>query len=236
MKNKNILLGLLIGSSLFFSGCVSKNNMFGVGYEHSACESSQTSGVCGAPEDVYRYRDLIRQIQSDYQRSGIKQKLFFSITHDGRILVKSERTGKYQPYIGSKWEALIQGNLYKRGVFGAPMAGGYTPAFGRNDLSVQYKNRSPYIQTNTNLGRTIRTGGEVQRIWVAPVEDKKGDLISAHEVYTVTKKPDWTIGEDTPKHVRRNIKLPTPISKDATGKLNKVKKKEENLIQNFVYN
>lgn len=236
VKNKIAIIAIL-GSSLFFSGCVSKNNLFGVGYEHSACESSQSSGVCGAPEDVYRFKDLIRQVQSDYRRSGIKQKLFFSITHDGRMLVKSERTGKYQPYIGSKWEAMIQANLYKHGVFGAPMTQGrYSSAFGRNDLSVQFKNRSPYIQTNTNLGRTIRNGGEVQRIWVAPVEDKKGDLVSAHELYTVVKKPTWSIGEKTPKHVKRSIKLPTPISKDSTGRLNRVNKKEENIIQNFVYN
>ena len=237
MVSKKIVLAL-IGSSLLFTGCVSKNNMFGVGYEHSACESASSSGVCGAPEDVYRYRDLIRQVQDDYKRSGIKQKLFFAITHDGRILVKSERTGRFQPYIGSKWEALIQSRLYRNGVFGGPIPGGsrYTPAIGRNDLAVQFRNRSPYIQTNTNLGRTIRTGGEIQRIWVAPVEDKKGDLISAHEIYTVTKKPTWTVGEKTPKHIRRSIKLPTPISKDSRKKLNRVNKKEENIIQNFVYN
>jgi len=58
------------------TGCAT-SNPFGVGYEHSACESSSKFGVCGAPEDVYTYRDKIRKVQQDYLKSGIDQELFF---------------------------------------------------------------------------------------------------------------------------------------------------------------
>jgi len=225
------------------TGCAT-SNPFGVGYEHSACESSSKFGVCGAPEDVYTYRDKIRKVQQDYLKSGIDQELFFGITHDGRIMVKEGRTEKWQDYEKSSWREEINDRVYGRTkssskTYSANGKLNYyavdIPVTEGSDLSLKYKKQGTIIQTRTNVGDMIRDNGLVQRIWVAPVVDKKGDLISAHELYVVVKEPQWIIGESTPKYMKKRLnKIPTPISKDIIKKHDKAVA-EFCLIYGFIY-
>jgi len=239
-------LSVCISSAILITGCTS-SNVFGVGYEHSACESSSQSGVCGAPKDIYKYRDKIRKVQSDYLRSGIAQKLFFGIAPNGDILVKDKRNGLWQRYKTSKYRAVIEERLYRN-------EQGYTQGYSMqqpvngyidegsaitdpsDDLAIQYKRkRASMLQTNTNVGNIIRTAGEIRKVWIAPVEDKKGDLISAHEVYTVVKKPKWVVGEDTPKYTKYSLaKKPTPLNINVQKASLKTAKKEDALIRNYI--
>ena len=240
--NKIISLSVLGVGTLLMTGC-STENPFGVGYEHSACESSSNFGVCGAPEDVYTYRDEIRKAQQDYLKSGLDQELFFGITHDGRIMVKEGRTEKWQEYNKSKWKKIIDERVYgeKKEINREYSANGKLnyyavdiPVTEGSDLSIKYKKQGTIIQTRTNVGDMIRDNGLVQRIWVAPVVDRKGDLISAHELYVVVKEPKWIIGERTPKHLKRKIhKIPTPISKDMIEQQDRIDHNQEDIIQDY---
>jgi len=246
MRLRSITLFLSVSATMFFSGCAS-TNVFGVGYEHSACESSSQSGVCGAPKDIYKYRDKIRKVQSDYLKSGIAKKLFFGVASNGDILVKDKRDGLWQRYKTSKYRAVIEERLYRRTegytqgyTMNQPVSGytdkGSSITDSSDDLAIEYKNqKASMLQTNTNVGNIIRTSGEVRKVWIAPVEDKKGDLISAHEVYTVVKKPKWVVGEETPKNTKfSQAQKPTPLNINVQKEPNKTSKKEDTLIQNYI--
>ena len=57
MKNQKRIMTLIgVSSMLLFSGC-STDNLFGVGKEKSACESSKGNGFCGAPSSIYKYKE-----------------------------------------------------------------------------------------------------------------------------------------------------------------------------------
>jgi len=228
MKNISTALTALLLFSL--SGCVSTQNPFGVGYEHSTCEVSAGFGVCGSPMNIYRYKDKIKEIQTQYLKSGIDQDLFFSINDEGRVLVKSERGGRWKDYESSKWKEIIENPNSRfesnKSFFGKffsknedmPRPRDLTLSQARDtrdDLAIEFKKRQNIISSRTNIGNIIRDNGTVQKVWVAPYVDKKGDLISAHHVYTVVKEPRWIIGETPNIRIpKRTVNFPTPMSEE----------------------
>ena len=226
MINKKIKTMVSIGGlALLFSGC-STDNPFGVGYEASACEQSKDGGLCGSPTSIYKYKNKVKEVQKNYLASGYPDKLFFAISRDGRIMVKEERDAKWRPYVGSPYESAINKGL--KGKYKTNLGSGYSstssdiPVGKNNDLSVSYNRSEKYIQTRTNVGRMIRDNGEYSRVWIAPYVDNKGDLVSAHEVYTVIRDPEWVIGEKTPKKVlNAATPIPSPISIDMLNKTRK---------------
>jgi len=245
MKNlKNIMItGLSAIAILSLSGC-STENPFGVGYEHSACEASSSFGVCGSPEDIYNNRDVIRKTQNDYLKSGLDTELFFGIGHNGKMIVKDGRTEKWQEYDKSEWAKEINARVYPSSSNKSTRSNATsdkldyysvdTPVTNGTDLSVKYKSQGRILQTRTNVGDMIRDSGLIQRIWIAPVVDRRGDLISAHEIYAVIHEPKWIIGERTPKATKKRMKnLPTPISKNMLGKQNRIDKNEELIMQDY---
>jgi hypothetical protein len=244
---KNLYSIILIAS--FFGGCAA-SNPFGVGLEHSSCESSSKGGICGAPRNIYKYRESVKKIQSDYLKAGIEQDLFFGISEDGRILVKEKRTGKWQQYDKSKWKKIINERVYQgydpqtlqnngenyqevNTFYDNGYGGQDVPVTKGNDLSLKFNKQSRYIQSRANTGDIIRDNGLIQRTWIAPYVDDKGDLVTAHEVFVVLKKPEWIIGERTPKKLKNSIKnLPTPMSEkilDTTYS----SAQEDNVIDSF---
>jgi len=234
IKSKKILTLLSVSGILMFSGC-STDNMFGVGEEKSACEEAKGNGFCGAPSSIYKYRDKIKQMQRDYKYSGYPDKLFFSISREGVIGVKEDKDDKWQPYIGSKYEEEINKLLnMKTGTdLGVSSTSMDLPVGEENDLSMVYKEQKRYIQTRTNVGRMIRDNGEYTRTWIAPYVDNKGDLISAHEVYSVIKNPQWVVGEKTPKRVVEAA-TPTPISERAFNKHVNYTENERDTLNDFL--
>jgi len=211
-----------VSVALLMSGC-STDNPFGVGYETSTCEASKSGGLCGSPSSIYQYKGKVKEIQKDYLASGYPEELFFAISREGNVMVKDERDGKWQKYEGSSYEKKIQaglGSKYKTNLgSGYQSVGSDIPVGKNNDLSVSYNRTQKYIQTRTNVGRMIRDNGEYSRVWVAPYVDKKGDLISAHEIYTVIRDPEWVVGEKTPKKVvNAATPIPSPISIEMLNK------------------
>lgn len=106
MNYKIIATMSLIISTMFFSGC-SLKNPFGIGYDTSVCESSKDFGVCGAPKDIYKYRDDIRKVQNNYLNARLDTVLFFGVDKEGNILVKDDRDGQWERYDISKWKKII---------------------------------------------------------------------------------------------------------------------------------
>jgi hypothetical protein len=223
---KNIKYIVSVSSmALLFGGC-SSSNPFGVGYENSTCESSKSGGLCGAPSSIYKYKAQVKQIQKDYLMSGYKGELFFAISREGKIMVKESRDAKWQPYQGSEYESKIRAGLNSK--YKTNLGSSYTstksdiPVGKNNDLSISYNQKQKYLQTRTNVGRMIRDNGEYSRVWVAPYVDRKGDLVSAHEIYTVIRDPEWIVGEKTPKKiVDAATPIPSPISVEMLNKTRK---------------
>ncbi len=238
---KTILLSVF--AATIFSGCFS--NPFGIGHEKSSCEVSSGFGVCGEPKKIYTHRDKIKQLQSDYMKSGYDGDLYFGINDSGEMLVKDDREGRWMNYNGSRIQAEIESLLEKKDPIrmqdakvrkaSSSMITQDIPVTNENDLSVKYMLQKPVIQTRTNVGEVIRDNGLVQKIWIAPVVDSKNDLISAHEIYLVVKEPKWVVGEDTPKNMKNIGEIPTPMSEKVLEKI-EVEDKHQETVVNYYNN
>lgn len=249
MKVKTLIKGLLFsGATLFvLSGCAA-SNPFGIGYDKSVCENAADLGFCGRPEDIYKYKNLIKKVQEDYVKSGIGQQLYFAITEDGTVLVKDSRDGKWVPYFTSKWYKIIQARLKKQKEILSKLENNNKkrtavkanllplaqdiPVTSANDLSVVYKKQGTILQTRTNVGNLIRDYGLIQKVWIAPYVDKKGNLVTAHEIFVVVRNPKWIVGEKYPKAINRNKLgvIPTPISQEILKMQQKYDKYNESVI------
>lgn len=236
---KTILLSVF--AATIFSGCFS--NPFGIGHEKSSCEVSSGFGVCGEPKKIYTHRDKIKQLQSDYMKSGYDGDLYFGINDSGEMLVKDDREGRWMNYNGSRIQAEIESLLEKKDPIrmqdakvrkaSSSMITQDIPVTNENDLSVKYMLQKPVIQTRTNVGEVIRDNGLVQKIWIAPVVDSKNDLISAHEIYLVVKEPKWVVGEDTPKNMKNIGEIPTPMSEKVLEKIEVEDKHQETVVNHY---
>lgn len=236
---KTILLSVF--AATIFSGCFS--NPFGIGHEKSSCEVSSGFGVCGEPKKIYTHRDKIKQLQSDYMKSGYDGDLYFGINDSGEMLVKDDREGRWMNYNGSRIQAEIESLLEKKDPVrmqdakvrkaSSGMITQDIPVTNENDLSVKYMLQKPVIQTRTNVGEVIRDNGLVQKIWIAPVVDSKNDLISAHEIYLVVKEPKWVVGEDTPKNMKNIGEIPTPMSEKVLEKIEVEDKHQETVVNHY---
>lgn len=236
---KTILLSVF--AATIFSGCFS--NPFGIGHEKSSCEVSSGFGVCGEPKKIYTHRDKIKQLQSDYMKSGYDGDLYFGINDSGDMLVKDDREGRWMNYNGSRIQAEIEALLEKKDPVriqdakirkaSPSMITQDIPVTNENDLSVKYMLQKPVIQTRTNVGEVIRDNGLVQKIWIAPVVDSKNDLISAHEIYLVVKEPKWVVGEDTPKNMKNIGEIPTPMSEKVLEKIEVEDKHQETVVNHY---
>lgn len=250
-----------IATTLLFSGC-SLNNPFGIGYDTSVCENSKNFGVCGAPKDIYKYRDDIRKVQNDYLNSRIETVLFFGVDKEGHVLVKNEREGQWTRYDISEWKKIIDESNKKNEeliknqdklsnklnqelgiapkdtverVAGIISYGNDIPVTEGNDLSVVYKTQGPLVSTRTKVGDIIRDNGLIQQAFISNYVDTGGDLISSHEVYVVVKEAEWVVGEKTPKN--SNVEeLPTPISTELLKKQSLTNKYQENVVEKYNIN
>jgi len=92
--------------ALLFSGC-SMKDPFGIGYDSSVCNNAKSFGVCGAPKDVYKYRDKIRKVQWTYLKARLDTTLYFAVAPNGVIQVKADRDAPWERYDISEWKELI---------------------------------------------------------------------------------------------------------------------------------
>lgn len=62
----------------------------------------------------------------------------------------------------------------------------------------------------------VRTPAQVMRVWIAPWEDKDGDLVVTGFVYTEIQPRRWVIGEEAPTATPR-LKVLSPGGSSAAG-------------------
>ena len=240
MKIKKIMTNLAIVSSIAFftTGC-SLSNPFGIGYDSSVCNDSKTFGVCGSPKDIYKYKDKIKAVQNNYLKARLDTTLYFGVSPEGIIQVKSERDANWERYSTSEWKKIIdekehlnKSNSNREASFNMYSNQNDIPITKGGDLSVVYKEQGPLLVTRTKIGNIIRDQGLIQEVFIANYADTEGDLISSHNVYVVVKDPDWIVGEKTPKAV--NIEdIPTPLSTELLKKQQVVEESQEKTISNF---
>jgi len=238
---------ILLASTFLFSGC-SLKNPFGIGYDTSVCESSKDFGVCGAPKDIYKYRDKIRKVQRDYLNARLDTVLFFGINPEGYIVVKEDRDGKWERYDISEWKTIIdrknkelreEEDKINKKVKASKVktASGISydndiPITEENDLSVKYSKQGPLLVSRTKVGDIIRDNGLIQPVFIANYIDKTGDLISSHEVYIVVKNPEWIVGEKTPKSGKIDS-IPTPLSTELLKRQNLTNDYQEKVVNSY---
>ena len=253
MKKTSFIKPLIfsMGVAYFLTGCA-VDNPFGIGHNKSACESGSDLGFCGRPEDIYKYKRRVKQVQQDYIKSGISQKLFFAITKDGTILVKDDRGGPWVIYNISKWKRVIDARLRREQIILTRLADRkqnyqhkaylnqkYLPqdvvVTKGNDLSIMYKKQGSILQTRTNVGNIIRDSGFIQKVWIAPYVDTDNNLVTAHEVFVVIRNPKWIVGEKKPRYVSSSKigKIPTPIPASILKAQQKYNKYDEKVINYY---
>jgi len=237
---KYIFAGLF--ASLLFSGC-SMHNMFGVGYDTSVCNDSKTFGVCGSPESIYKYKDKVKAVQSDYLKARLDTTLYFAVTPEGVIQVKAGREDEWERYDISEWRKIIESRIKEQNKLINDSkertasvkflsSDNDIPATKGGDLSVQYKKQGPLLVTRTKIGNIIRDQGLIQEIFIANYADTEGDLISSHEVHVVVRNPEWVVGEKVPKNVKLDS-IPTPLSTELIKKQQVVNESQERVINTF---
>ena len=62
----------------------------------------------------------------------------------------------------------------------------------------------------------VRTPAQVMRVWIAPWEDKDGDLVVTGYVYTEIQPRRWVLGEEAPMAAPR-LKALAPVDGSAAG-------------------
>jgi len=85
-------------------------------------------------------------------------------------------------------------------------------AANNNDVS-SIPSYSPRDLTTPNSGDPIRLAPVVLRVWIAPWEDRDGDLHDQHYVYTVINQGKWLI-EANQQTIRDAFKPVYPLGKD----------------------
>ena len=245
-------LSVFLVGGFLLTGC-SVKNPFGIGYDSSACEAQEKDfGMCGSPESIYLYKDKVKAVEKDYFDSGIKQKLFFGISPNGTILVKSDRDANWEKYETSKWKVLIESKLKEKALKEKVIKNKFKingkinlasqslkqdiPVTQKNDLSVKYQKQGKIIETRTSKGGFIRDNGLIQPVFIAPYVDSHDDLVAGHEVYVVVKNPSWVIGEQNPSNVGRLENFPTPVSQDLLKQQNRTNIYQEKVINDYNIN
>lgn len=230
---------LALFAALLITGCSTKNP-FGIGYDKSVCTESSSFGVCGAPADIYKYREKIKSTQAEYMKAGLDTRLYFAISPEGKVLVKADRDGQFAPYDTSEWKKIIKERIHEeelKVVKTVPMVNidsglSDIPTTKETDLSVKYKKQGPLLVTRTKIGNIIRDQGVIQEAMIFNYEDTEGDLMSSHAVHVVVRDPRWIVGESVPKNVKL-ANIPTPLSTDLFKKQQIVDKEQEDTINEF---
>jgi hypothetical protein len=204
---------LSLGAVLLLVGCSGKQSLLTPGQVEGDCDAKAAGlGVCGTPKSIYEHRDKIKHIYFEEDEA-------YRVSKNGKIY--NTETGE-EVIPGKKPDgcglAVCPGCEEDEAFMNED--GGL--ATGDNKRSYNYRragmsddirlsNRSLIVETPQKQS-VIRDLGMVQKIWIAPHEDRSGDLISAHEVFVVIKKPSWIVGEKTPKNVKRGVVVPSPVA------------------------
>jgi len=216
--NKNSYYMILV-MFLMFSGCA-KTSILVPGQLESDCDAGAAGlGVCGTPKNIYMHRDKVKRIAFEEDES-------YRVDNHGKI------------WNTDSGEEVIPGKDPSSGCVGCKgteKSEAGSEGYGKGEKnSIRLQNRSLIVKTPQESA-IIRDVGFIQSVWIAPHESRKGDLISAHELYVVVKKPQWIIGEDNPRKTQRGVTISSPLVEELfSDRHDAFDKKSESKIYDYV--
>jgi hypothetical protein len=221
---KNLIAACVISFTL--SGC---SGLFGIGYENSVSEESKTFGITGSPKTIYKYKEKIKKIQSDYVNSKIEEVLYFAINKEGEILVKEDRDADFEFYSISEWKIIIEESLEELKSRKAErlleeqklneeenekvLDLDYNEKKIKNiNLEKEYIEQDRLLITTERIGNIVRDNGMLQTGMVFNYVDTNDILNNSHEITVIIKNPKWIVGNSTPKVTNKEFKGETKFS------------------------
>lgn len=195
-----LMMAAALGA-LLMSGCSSKSSLLVPGQIESDCaEGANKLGVCGNPMSIYENRDKIKKIyyeEGESYRVDRKGKVF-NIDSGEEVIpgVRPDDCGT----------SVCPGCDDEESAGGCGSSGGSPDSKGE----VRLAGRSMIVKTPQE-STVIRDMGWQQKVWIAPYETKKRDLVEAHGIYVVVKEPSWIIGEQMPQRVKRGVVVSSPL-------------------------
>ena len=194
---------LLIATSiLILSGCASRESILVPGQIESDCEDRASQlGVCASPKTAYEHKDKIGKI---YYEDGQA----YYVKKNGRVY-NVDTNEEVIP--GKKPEGCGESICVNCDDEDSKPLSEISSVGGKK--GVKPKSRSLVIKTKQET-TAIRDLGWEQKIWIAPYVNKGDDLVEAHSIHVVIKKPSWIIGEKQPRHVKRSVVVPSLVAKE----------------------
>lgn len=224
MKNIFLFLTVLI----LVTGCSSKKSLFVPGQSESDCdEKASKLGVCGTPKAIYENKDKIKNIWfEDDEAYYVKKNGKIYNTNSGEEVIPGKKPSGCNNAICPNCDNIAdKDHEHSSGC-------SHDGAFSSKKLMI--KNKSLVISTpqKTTMMRDL---GWQQKIWIAPLQTKGDDLIEAHSIYIVVKKPSWIIGEEVPRKIKRGVIVPSILTKEVlNNNHHAIKRSINENIDNYV--
>lgn len=187
-----------------FSGCAGKKSLLVPGQSESDCDAkAQKLGVCGTPKSIYEHRDAIKHIyfEEDEAYRVSKNGKVYNIESGEEVIPGVKPDGCGLAVCPGCDDDEAEGAAGKSG-------SGYK---GSKKHAVRLQSRAMVLET-PHAQTPVRDLGLIQKVWIAPHENRAGDLVMAHELLVVVRKPSWIVGEPKPKRTRNGAVVPTPVA------------------------
>jgi len=193
-----IYLTAPIIAAVLMGGCANRESILVPGQIKSDCEDRASNlGVCATPKTVYQNKDKIGKIYYEEGEAYYVKKngKVYNVDTDEEVI-----PGKKPDGCG------------KSICMNCDEESGSGEDWSRKHL-IKFKGRSVSLATAQRTS-SLRDLGWQQEIWIAPYVNKADDLIEAHRIHVVVKKPSWVIGEKRPSNVNRAVVVPSLIAKE----------------------
>lgn len=185
------------------TGCAGKKSILVPGQSEGDCDArAQKLGVCGTPKSVYEHRDAIKHIYFEEDEA-------YRVSKNGKIY-NIETGEEVKPGVKPDTCGLaVCPGCEDEGEGGGKSGGCYGSSGGKDGVRLQ--NRSLVLETEQTT-TPIRDLGLIQKLWIAPHENRAGDLVMAHEIMVVVRKPSWIVGEEQPRRTKTGTVIPSPVA------------------------
>lgn len=209
IRETRAVAALLLTALIGLGGCAGKKSILVPGQSEGDCDArAQKLGVCGTPKAVYENRDAIKHIyfEEDQAYRVSKNGKIYNIETGEEIIpgVAPDSCGlAVCPGCDDEDEA-------GRGSDASGKSAGCLGVNGEKD-GILLQNRSLVLETEQTT-TPIRDLGLIQKLWIAPHENRAGDLVMAHEIMVVVRKPSWIVGEEQPRRTKTGTVIPSPIA------------------------
>lgn len=202
MKKNTTLLFIAVSSMIVFTGCSNKNLLM-PGKSQSDCErDGGTYGMCGSPKNIYKY-------QSNIDNLNMSGEDAYHIDDNGNI------------------QKIKEGKIINDGSTNNIDQKSSNSNISTGTTIIQNRN---YMLSNQPRSSVIRNMEVIRRVWLNTYKDSNNNLVGEHDIYVVTKKADWTVGEKTPANIKKAKLVPSFVTKDAITESHKASDMKDDAI------